>query len=229
MPYPVLTPARPLFVAEKSRFFVSSPRKTERSFMKRSANKETLEELRKQVADCTRCPLHKERNNAVFGEGRWDAPIMIIGEGPGAREDQLGRPFVGRAGKLLDQLLAPQGLSRTDNVFIANIVKCRPPHNRVPHKVEIATCFSYLTQQINMVDPRIIVLLGATAVKAYYGELRQNMGEIRGQWSGQEGRLVMPTYHPAAVFRNRTYQRYIEADLKTIADRYRRLNGRSGK
>jgi len=146
---------------------------------------------------------------------------MVIGEGPGANEDKLGRPFVGRAGKLLDQLLEQEGLSRQENVFIANIVKCRPPNNRVPKKPEVEACFPYLSRQIQLIDPAIILLLGATAIKSYRGELKEKISDIRGRWSQEDGRLVMATFHPAAVFRNRTYQRYIEEDLKTIAGQYR--------
>jgi DNA polymerase len=189
--------------------------------MKTQSPVKALEEIQKQVTGCTKCPLHQERLNAVFGEGPWDAPIMVIGEGPGANEDKQGRPFVGRAGKLLDQLLEQQGLSRRDNVFIANIVKCRPPKNRVPKKPEVEACFPYLTRQIQLIDPAILVLLGATAIKSYRGELKEKISDVRGKWSREDGRLVMATFHPAAVFRNRTYQGYIEEDLKTIADTYR--------
>jgi len=189
--------------------------------MKDASPVKALEQIQKQVTGCKKCPLHQERLNAVFGEGPWDAPIMVIGEGPGANEDKQGLPFVGRAGKLLDQLLEQQGLSRKENVFIANIVKCRPPKNRVPKKPEVEACFPYLTRQIQLIDPSIIVLLGATAIKSYRGELKEKISDVRGKWSREDGRMVMATFHPAAVFRNRTYQGYIEADLKTIAEQYR--------
>ncbi|HKL37359.1 MAG TPA: uracil-DNA glycosylase, partial [Bacteroidales bacterium] len=113
------------------------------------------------------------------------------------------------------------GLSRKKNVFIANIVKCRPPKNRVPKKQEVEACFPYLTRQIQYVDPAIILLLGATAIKSYRGEGKEKISDIRGKWSREDGRLVMATFHPAAVFRNRTYQGYIEEDLETIAGKYR--------
>jgi DNA polymerase len=190
--------------------------------MKTHSPEKDLEKIRNQVAGCKKCPLHQERIHAVFGEGPWDAPIMVIGEGPGANEDKQGLPFVGRAGKLLDQLLEQQGLSRRENVFIANIVKCRPPKNRVPKKPEVEACFPYLTRQIQLINPSIILLLGATAIKSYRGELKEKISDVRGKWSREDGRLVMATFHPAAVFRNRTYQGYIEEDLKTIADQYRK-------
>jgi len=189
--------------------------------MKNHSPEKAMQQISTRVRGCTECPLHQERTHAVFGEGPWDAPIMVIGEGPGANEDKLGRPFVGRAGKLLDQLLEQEGLSRQENVFIANIVKCRPPNNRVPKKPEVEACFPYLSRQIQLIDPAIILLLGATAIKSYRGELKEKISDIRGRWSQEDGRLVMATFHPAAVFRNRTYQRYIEEDLKTIAGQYR--------
>ena len=162
--------------------------------MKDKQTIDQLEKIRASVKDCTRCPLHEQRNQAVFGEGPWDARIMIIGEGPGAKEDELGRPFVGRAGKLLDKLLEKQGFSREKNVFIANIVKCRPPKNRVPHKKEIESCYPYLKEQIDLINPDIILLLGATAVKSYRGEsLKDKMSDIRGRWSHENGRMVIPS------------------------------------
>jgi len=192
--------------------------------MRQKDKNRQLDQLKSKVLSCTECPLHQERNLAVFGEGPWESRIMVIGEGPGANEDKLGRPFVGRAGKLLDRMLEKQDLSREKNVFIANIVKCRPPKNRVPHKKEIETCFPYLEEQIRLINPHIIVLLGATAMKAYWGRLDEKVKDIRGKWRNEAGRLVMPTYHPAAVFRNRNYQEYIEQDLNTIADKCRELS-----
>ena len=189
--------------------------------MKQNSLHRQLDQLKKKVLSCKACPLHEPRHLAVFGEGPYTSQVMIIGEGPGAKEDELGRPFVGRAGKLLDQMLEQQDLSRDKNVFIANIVKCRPPKNRVPHKKEIETCFPYLEQQIRLIDPAILVLLGATAMKSYWGRLNKKVSDIRGKWHEEAGRLVMPTFHPAAVFRNRNYQAYIEEDIKTIAGKYR--------
>jgi len=191
--------------------------------MKPKEKHKQLKQIKKQVLGCTACPLHQERNLAVFGEGPWESRIMVIGEGPGANEDKLGRPFVGRAGKLLDQMLEKQDLSRGKNVFIANIVKCRPPQNRVPHKKEVETCFPYLREQIRLINPEIILLLGATAMRSYWGSLDEKVSDIRGKWHREAGRLVMPTFHPAAVFRNRNYQEYIEQDLNTIAGKYREL------
>jgi DNA polymerase len=166
--------------------------------------------------------LHESRIQAVFGEGPWDAPIFIVGEGPGAAEDEAGRPFVGRAGKLLDELLSRYGLSRNENVFIGNVVKCRPPKNRIPSRKEVKTCFPYLEKQIALINPRIIVLLGSTALKSFY-DPGDKITLSRGQWKEDRGRLIMPTYHPAAIFRNPSYKTFIESDLKTVAEKYEEL------
>lgn len=188
--------------------------------------KQQLDEIKDQVLHCTQCPLHQGRINAVFGEGPYEARIFVIGEAPGAKEDEAGKPFVGRAGKLLDELLEKQGLSRDKNVFISNIVKCRPPKNRIPGKAEVNICFPYIEQQIELINPEILVLLGATALKSYTGT-SEKITDLRGEWWKEEGRFVMPTYHPAAVFRNPAYRKYIEQDIKTISDKYQALNKES--
>lgn len=175
-----------------------------------------LETLKKQVITCTRCGLHETRNKAVFGEGDYKADILIIGEGPGANEDKLGRPFVGRAGKLLDEILEQNKLTREQGVFIANIVKCRPPKNRVPRKKEIETCFPYLEQQIELIDPSIIVLLGLTAVKSFLG-IEEQMKVLRGKKMERDGRTVMATYHPAAILRNPNLRGLLEEDIQQIS------------
>ena len=186
-------------------------------------NRKRLDEIKEQVLSCTQCPLHKGRIHSVFGEGPYDASIFLIGEAPGAKEDEAGKPFVGRAGKLLDELLENQGLSREENVFISNIVKCRPPGNRIPGKKEAETCFPYLEKQIALIDPGILVLLGATALKSFTGSSGK-ITDLRGQWWGDYGRLIMATYHPAAVFRNPAYRRFIEQDIKTISEKYQSLH-----
>ena len=180
-----------------------------------------IEILKDQVLNCTKCPLHKNRTNAVFGEGPYNAPVFLIGEAPGAKEDQAGKPFVGRAGKLLDELLNQYGLSRHENVFIANMVKCRPPKNRIPGKKELDACFPYLEKQIALINPRILVLLGSTALKWFYGS-NEKITELRGRWMKEKNRLIMPTYHPAAVFRNPAYKTFIEKDIKTISEQYQK-------
>ena len=130
---------------------------------------ERLEELKKEISSCTKCPLHRYRNNTVFGDGSWTAKIFLIGEGPGYEEDRQGRAFVGRSGQLLDRILAACSFTRTNHVFIGNIVKCRPPENRAPATEEMAACLPFLEEQIQLIKPEIIVLLGATALRALFG------------------------------------------------------------
>lgn len=175
-----------------------------------------LNELKSKVLSCTRCPLHETRLNAVFGEGDYQANILIIGEGPGANEDKLGRPFVGRAGKLLDEVLGTYNLTRKEGVFIANIVKCRPPKNRVPRKKEVETCIPYLEEQIRLINPKIIVLLGLTAVKSFLG-IDEQMKAIRGQKKQKNGQTVIATYHPAAILRNPNLRPLLEEDIQEIS------------
>ena len=148
--------------------------------MAKNNNNASLEKLKSEVIKCTKCSLHETRINAVFGEGDYNANILIIGEGPGANEDKQGRPFVGRGGKLLDEVLSKYALNRESGVFIANIVKCRPPNNRVPKKDEVNTCIPYLEKQIQLINPKIILLLGLTAVKSFTG-IDEQMKEIRGK------------------------------------------------
>ncbi len=175
-----------------------------------------LEGIRNQVVNCKKCILHKSRQNAVFGESDLSARIVIIGEAPGANEDKQGRPFVGRAGKLLDEILEKYGLNRQKGVFISNIVKCRPPENRLPRKQEIDSCFPYLEKQISLINPEIIVLLGLTAARSFMG-LQEQMKEIRGKEMEKNGRKVIVTYHPAAILRNPNFRPILEKDLETVS------------
>ena len=156
-----------------------------------------------EVKGCTRCRLHETRTNTVFGEGSPDAKIFFIGEGPGENEDLTGRPFVGRAGQLLDKMIGGMGLSR-EHVFIANIVKCRPPGNRVPLPDEVATCTPYLERQLEIVRPAVIVTLGLPALKYMLNNPKLTMGRMRGQWQEWRGIKLMPTFHPSYVLRTYT-------------------------
>ena len=158
----------------------------------------------KEVRGCTKCRLCEKRTHTVFGEGDADAKIFFIGEGPGETEDQTGRPFVGRAGELLNKMIAGMGLRR-EQVYIANIVKCRPPGNRVPAPDEVATCTPYLERQLEIIRPRAIVTLGLPATQ-YMLQTKNSMGRMRGQWHEWRGIKLMPTYHPAYVLRNQTYE-----------------------
>ncbi len=158
-----------------------------------------LDAIADQVAACTKCSLHESRHNVVPGEGNPAARLMFIGEGPGEQEDLQGRPFVGRAGKMLDKIIAAMGLARED-VFIGNIVKCRPPGNRAPAPAEAVDCMPYLQQQIEVIAPEVIVALGATAAK-WLLETRDGISRLRGRFHDYRGIPLMPTYHPAYLLR----------------------------
>ena len=161
----------------------------------------TMEELGEHCRQCQRCGLGATRINAVIGRGHPHAPIMVIGEGPGQNEDETGLPFVGKAGQLLEKILASVNLSPEENVYIANAVKCRPPGNRTPTPEEMAACKEYLLEQIRIVNPQIILLTGATAVKSITGDKR-GITKIRGQWMDWQNRWCMPIFHPAYLLRN---------------------------
>ncbi|MHB1158332.1 MAG: uracil-DNA glycosylase [Phycisphaerales bacterium] len=169
------------------------------------------------VSVCTRCPLCKTRNRTVFGEGDPHATILFVGEGPGADEDEQGRPFVGRAGQLLDKQIAAMGLERRQ-VYIANIVKCRPPGNRVPTPEEAAICQPYLDQQIALIQPKVIVALGATAAKYLLNDPKLAITRERGTWREYRGIKLMPTFHPAYLLRSYTPEnrRRVWDDLKKV-------------
>lgn len=169
----------------------------------------------KQAAVCRDCGLCAGRTNSVPGEGNPDADIMCIGEGPGFYEDQQGRPFVGASGKFLDELLAGIGLDRR-KVFIANVVKCRPPENRDPQPDEIAACGKYLDEQIRVIDPRVIVTLGRHSMQRYFpGEA---ISRVHGQPRRKDNRIIVPMYHPAAALHQGNLRKVIEADFKKLPD-----------
>ena len=175
----------------------------------------SLEEIAGQIRVCTACPLHQSRTNTVPGEGNPRRPdILFVGEGPGAEEDQQGRPFVGAAGQLLDKMIAAMGYSRQD-VFIANMVKCRPPGNRVPLPEEMSACVPYLKAQIELIRPKIIVALGKTAVQGLLGK-DVAITRFRGTWCTYEGIDLMPTYHPAYLLRLPGKKGETWADLKAV-------------
>ncbi|MFM7426042.1 MAG: uracil-DNA glycosylase family protein [Elainella sp.] len=159
-----------------------------------------MEQISQHCNQCHRCELGVTRTYAVVGRGNPQAPIMIVGEGPGQNEDETGLPFVGKAGQLLDKILESVRLTEAD-VFISNIVKCRPPGNRTPTQEEMDACRPYLLEQIRMVDPQIILLAGASAVRGLVGDKR-GITKIRGEWLEWQGRLCMPVFHPAYLLRN---------------------------
>ena len=179
-----------------------------------------LDELAGEHAlTCPHCSV-QEGLAMVFGEGNPDADVMFIGEGPGEEEDRQGRPFVGRAGKLLDEQITAMGLRRED-AYIANIVKTRPPENRIPTPDEAYRCMSYLVRQIGIIEPKVIVALGATAAKYLLGEPTFAITKRRGQWEEYEGIPVMPTFHPAYLLRAYTPEnrKLVLEDLKAVLDR----------
>lgn len=160
-----------------------------------------FESLKKICLDCKQCALSKTRTNVVFGRGNPISKIFIIGEGPGHNEDMEGLAFVGRAGKLLDAAFQSVGIDTNRDCYISNIVKCRPPNNRKPQKEEIESCSTWLDQQINLINPKIIVLAGSTAVESYLN-IKEPISKIRGKWIERDGRKVMPIFHPSYLLRN---------------------------
>lgn len=179
------------------------------------------EELEESIENCNKCKLCKTRLNIVLGTGNKQADIMLIGEGPGADEDRQGIPFVGRAGKLMDKAFEGLGIER-EKVYIANIVKCRPPANRVPEDDEVAACLDYLRNQVILVRPKIIVLLGSTALKNILGK-EYNITASRGNWIEKKGILYMPTWHPAALLRDENKKIEFWKDLKEVSRKYKEI------
>lgn len=162
---------------------------------------QSMDEMKGHCNQCHRCDLGDNRTNAVVGEGHLQADVMVVGEGPGQTEDETGRPFVGRSGELLDKILASVQLTREQDVFICNIVKCRPPQNREPTLQEADACKGYLLEQIRLVNPKIILLTGKTALRNLLG-IKEGITKVRGQWFEQGDRLYMPIFHPAYLLRN---------------------------
>ena len=173
-----------------------------------------LAAIRDDLGPCTRCALHKGRHNIVFGDGDANARLMFIGEGPGADEDAQGLPFVGRAGQLLNNMINAMGLRR-DQVYIANIVKCRPPENRQPEKDETATCSPFLVRQIDAIAPKVIVCLGSTAAQ-FVLATPQSISRFRGEWFDYRSARVIATYHPAYLLRNPNAKGDVWKDLQKV-------------
>jgi DNA polymerase len=172
-----------------------------------------------QVQGCVKCRLSETRTQTVFGEGDPDAAIFFVGEGPGENEDKTGRPFVGRAGQLLEKMIVAMGLTR-QQVYIANIVKCRPPGNRAPAPDETAACTPFLVSQIDLVRPQVIVTLGHPAAK-FMLETKESMGRLRGNWKEWRGIPLMPTFHPSYVLRSYTTEvrAAVWSDLQQVMEK----------
>jgi len=181
-----------------------------------------IEKLKNEIIHCSKCDLAKTRNHVLFGEGNLQAGILIIGEAPGRDEDIQGRPFVGKSGQLLDKILAVCGFSRENHIFISNIVKCRPPDNRMPDQKESEICIPWLLKQIELINPKILILLGATALKYMAGQ-SYRITRDRGTWIDINERHAMPVFHPAALLRNPQLKRDTWEDYKKIVIKYREL------
>lgn len=185
--------------------------------------RETLEEIRTDLGDCQRCPLARGRTQLVFGCGSATARLVLVGEGPGREEDLQGIPFVGEAGRLLERMLFAMGLSR-DEVYICNVVKCRPPGNRDPAPPEIAACEPFLARQLTAIRPRVILALGRFAAQTLLQD-DAPVSRLRGHWRSYQGLPLMPTYHPAFLLRNPVAKREAWEDLKQVMLRLRQSDG----
>ena len=183
---------------------------------------ENWEDLEKSIENCQKCKLFKARKNIVFGTGNKDADIMFIGEGPGADEDMQGEPFVGKAGKLMDMAFTTLGIKR-EKVYIANIVKCRPPSNRNPEQDEEQACLNYLRNQVILVKPKIVVLLGSVALKNILGQ-EYGITASRGNCIEKRGIYYIPTWHPAALLRDETKKIDFINDLKLVLEKAEDFN-----
>lgn len=180
----------------------------------------TLADIRQELGACTRCRLHKGRNHLVFGAGDPHARLVFVGEGPGREEDLQGKPFVGRAGELLTRIIEAIDLTR-EEVYIANIVKCRPPNNRDPRPDEIQTCLPFLLKQLEAIRPRIICCLGSFAAQTLL-ETDEKISALRGRFHPLHGAKLMPTYHPAFLLRNPHFKRAVWEDMKAIREEYKK-------
>jgi uracil-DNA glycosylase family 4 len=175
---------------------------------------DTLERIREDLGECTRCRLHEQRNKIVFGAGNPRAELVFVGEGPGHDEDVQGLPFVGRAGKLLTQMIEAMGLQR-EQVYICNVVKCRPPENRKPEDDEVATCSPYLYRQLDAIAPKAIVCLGGTAAQALL-KTKDSISRFRGTWFDFRNTKLLATYHPAYLLRNPNAKGEVWKDLQKV-------------
>ena len=183
--------------------------------VKKTGKPAALEAVRARIGDCTRCPLaYAGRHTIVFGNGDPNAALMFVGEGPGADEDASGLPFIGKAGQLLNNMIAAMGLER-EQVYVANVVKCRPPGNRAPEPAEANTCTQFLAEQIDIVQPQVIVALGLTAA-AYLLGARQTLGSLRGRWHQVRGAKLAVTYHPAFLLRDPRQKAEAWKDLQMV-------------
>ena len=188
---------------------------------------QSLEEIRQELGDCRRCKLWKSRTRIVFGVGNREADLMFVGEAPGADEDAQGVPFVGRAGQLLTKIIEAMGLKR-EQVYIANILKCRPPNNRNPEPDEVETCEGFLFKQIEAVQPKIIVALGRYAAQLLL-QTNTPISKIRGEFFQFQSSLLIPTFHPSYLLRNPSAKRQVWDDMKAVQARLKELGTTAGR
>ena len=200
----------PMFTAKKTRISVEE----QLGIFDTPSKKLTLEEIREEIGDCTRCKLHQGRTNIVFGEGDPKARLVFVGEGPGEEEDKQARPFVGRAGQMLTKIITAMGLRRSD-VYICNVVKCRPPGNRSPELDEAGTCEQFLFKQIRAIDPDVIICLGSVAAQSVL-RTKEKLGNLRGKFHSYGRAKVRVTYHPAALLRNPGYKKPLWDDMQIV-------------
>jgi uracil-DNA glycosylase family 4 len=197
-------------------------------WLKQSGNRKiSLPEWQELCQQCQRCSLREGARNVVFGEGNPQAKLIFIGEGPGAEEDRLGRPFVGAAGRLLDHILAAGGWSR-EEIYIANVVKCRPPGNRPPKRTEIQSCLPLLQKQLALIAPRIIVALGASAAKTLLDDPYISITRERGHWHKIDKYMLMPTFHPAALLRDPRKKKPVWKDIQQVMALYQKIRAEEG-
>src|ERR1700723_2613157 len=204
----------PRKIVKESAAALISPAHAGTLFGEQRIEGDTLPVIREFIGDCTRCKLSKGRTKIVFGTGSPKAQLMFVGEGPGRDEDLSGEPFVGRAGKLLTDMIKAMGLQR-ENVYIANVVKCRPPENRLPEKDEITTCSPFLMRQIDAIKPKVICTLGSCSVQTLL-QTALGISKLRGEWFDFRGTKLMPTYHPASLLRNPAAKPVVWKDLQKV-------------
>lgn len=189
-----------------------------------AAQPSSLDEIRADIGDCKRCKLHKGRKNIVFGEGNPRASLVFVGEGPGAEEDEQGRPFVGEAGQLLTKIIENGMKLKRSDVYICNIVKCRPPGNRTPQPDEIEACKQFVIRQIQAVGPKVIVTLGNVPTQSLLG-VKEGITKLRGGWQSYSGIPLMPTFHPAYLLRNPADKRLVWEDVQKVMQKLEGLKG----
>ncbi|MCB0326216.1 MAG: uracil-DNA glycosylase [Bdellovibrionales bacterium] len=216
-------------LVRSARGLVDQSIRSGRKEMTKSAKKlqgqfETLDDIRSELGDCKRCKLHSDRNHIVFGVGNPKADLVIVGEAPGRDEDKQGEPFVGRAGKLLTDILSAIGLSR-DDVYICNVIKCRPPQNRNPELDEIEQCEPFLKAQIASISPSIILTVGKFAAHALL-QVETPISQLRGNFFEYEGIPMIPTYHPAYLLRNPSAKKIVWEDMKKLHAKLCTLTGK---